>query len=242
MLSFFVRFPPKGDEDVLEPQVVKNHVSHFRPEWEPITCSGREPPLHLLHVELTKLKHSLEETGNNLYLLEAFRICVKEKIYPPLWVLNALSNRFDHYMKSSDSSLDNSFGFSRVGQGKGRTPTAFEKDSKRHRDRLLCLMCFKLEALGLTPPECYRAMSSLLARLPEGAGVEVGRPKVDVLRHMELTNVAIKNAVEAAEEEWKEERLLALQGGEELSEAERNEVLSNFYNSELPKSMQRVGK
>lgn len=170
MLSFFVRFPPSGDEDVLKPQVIGSSGSLLLPPWEPITCSGREPQLHLLHVELRKLRHSFQETGNNVYLLEAFRVSVKEKIYPPLWVLDALYGRLDHYMQSKEKSLDKSFGFVRHGQGKGRARTVFEKDAQRHRDRLLCLMCFKLEAVGLTRTEACNAMSSVLARLPVGGG------------------------------------------------------------------------
>lgn len=226
--SFYVKFPPHGD-------------AHFRRpkdgEWEPCTY-GVEPEYAYADKLLRDLASSWDTTSNPLYLLEAFSVSTSANLFPPLWVLRGLSERFQvAFAKGMPISLDRAFGLSAKGLGKGGFVSAKERDALRNRDRLLCIAVFKLEAAGLTRGEACRALSHLLARLPDGGFFQVGS-RSDVLRRTDIGGRGIEKAVSAAEPEWSGERDEALNAGAtEWTADDKNQMLAAFYPSELPKRL-----
>lgn len=228
--TFYVRFPPHGD-------------THFRTpseaEWKPCTI-GIEPEYAHACRQLEALGSSRDGTSppNELYLLEAFRIATSVNLYPPLWVLKGLNERFKSaFAKGMPISLDRAFGLSGKSLGKGRFVSAKERDALRNRDRSLCMAVFKLEAAGLSRREACKALSHLLARLPDGAFVQVGSGS-DVLRRLDIGDRGIEKAVRAAESEWSGERDAALNSGATAwTAADKKQILAVFYPSELPKRL-----
>lgn len=226
-MSFFVKHPPEGDE-------------HYRlpprsPLWDPYT-RGIEPEYGRTEQDLEACKSSWDETGNALYALEAFRVATSAGLYPPLWVINLLAERFSRAILS-DQSLDRAFGFSGKGRGRGRWIDPVTEDRLRARDRALCLMIFKLEGAGLSRPAACKALASRLARLRDGerlgAGPEYSTPP------MTLSYKAIGNAVAAAEGMLAAEKAATAEASSRWTDAEKRALLSLFYPSELPAKIVR---
>ena len=206
---------------------------HHEPaEWEPCTY-GIEPQYANARREIDRCENTFDETGNPVYALEAFRLATAAKLYPPLWVIEFLDKRFSHAF-ANGYSLDRAFGFTQTGLGKGKATDPQTSDRLRARNRLLCLVVFKLEGAGLSRPSACKALSSLLARIPEGTRLHFGGHKNEDLSHMEITGKGIQKAVEEAEEIWSGEREETADAGKSWTAQEKRELLAIFYPSELP--------
>lgn len=216
-----MRQPPKGDDGYGIPRIPQ--------EWKPAS-HGIEPEFAGLSRRLMTLRNDFEQTGNYLYVFEAYRITVEKKLYPPIWVLDSLMNRFEAFIAGQGKSgLDEVF-FNRA-QGQS---SPWADDVLRSRDFKLCRVVMKLESLGLTRPQACRALSALLARIPDGSGLEVGRMR-ETLGRLNLTGKAIENAAARVEAELGHLPIMMRNRG--WSEEERRENLSVFYKSELPKKL-----
>lgn len=224
--TFYVKFPPNGDATYHPPG---------NDAWALYTY-GTEAEYAAARLTLDALAANWDATGNPLYLLEAYRVAVQARLYPPLWVLNALLSRFNTaFKKGTKASLDTAFGLSGKGLGKGRFTTAQQQDATRNRDRILCLAVFKLQGAGLTRWEACKALSSKLGRMAYSETIQVGS-RENVLRRMDVTTQGLKNIVAAAESYWAGERDAAIDAGKnEWTDAEKRKMLSIFDPSELPK-------
>ena len=233
-MSFFIKYPPAGDEDACRPTVNGTHdgVMFRGDNWEPCTY-GIEPEYAYARKEIRNCKSNFEESGNPLYVFEALRLATEVKLYPPLWVLDFLNSRIAHAV-TNRQSLDQAFGLTRAGLGKGRRTDVYKDDRLRARNRIFCLMVFKLEGVGLTRPQACKALSSLLARIPNGHKLRVGGDKRFSLSGLEITGKGIQKAVDESEEYWSGEKANTEDAAKSWTENEKQGLLSIFYPSELP--------
>lgn len=178
-----------------------------------------------------KLRSSFEETHNFLYVPEGYRLTTEKKLYPQLWVIELLQNRFETYLKANgQKNLDEVFGFSR---GRGET-TPWEEDALRARNLKLAPLVMKLESMGLTRTQASNAISSLLSRLTDGQVAVIGRLSQNLSR-MDLSGKAIKRAVDNVAEELYHIPIMFRNRG--WTDDERRQSLSAFFRSELPKKI-----
>jgi hypothetical protein len=222
MVTFFVPYPPNGDED-LPPRIeASGPIRERSPIWNP--CSfGIEPEYSYAVRSMETCEHNFIETSNPLYALEAFRLATSAKLYPPLWVLEFLGARFNHAF-SENVSLDRAFGFSRDGLGSGKWTSPKEADHLAARNHSLCLYVFKLEAAGLSRNAACEALASLHV---DAAGEEV------------LSGSAIRKAVAETENLYAEEKRISYEAGESWSIDDKRQLLSPFDPEVLPKKIRR---
>lgn len=233
--SFFVKHPPNGDTHSRAPKIscqYSDDGSHIPAEWTPTTY-GIEPEYAGTSRELAGLHAQWEQTSNPLCLLEAFRISTNAKLYPPLWCIHGLQDRFNaaHGNKKLRLSLDRAFGLSGKGFGKGAFIPSDERGALRARNRLLCMGVFKLEACGLSRLAACKALSSLLNRLRDGEAIQVFR-KGDLLRRMDITAHGIKKAIATLEDEFSGER----EAAKDMTSEDKQATISQFRSNELPRN------
>ncbi len=221
MSIFYVNHPPGGDEQ----RVPKS--------WQPATY-GIEERFAGLDKIMRELKYNWDTTGNSLMLIEAFRVAAGYGVYPPLWVIQGLSERFAVAFSDKESpSLDRAFGLTGKGLGKGRFVPATDRAALHARNRMFCLLVFKLEACGLTRTQAGDALSDLLARMGESEVVALPGEK-HRLRQMHISGAGILKAVREAESAYAAEREIILRESASITEADRERVLSGFLSYELP--------
>jgi hypothetical protein len=144
-----------------------------------------------------------------------------------------MDKRFSHAM-TNKITLDRAFGFSTKGLGKGKSTKPKTRDKLRVRNRLLCLSVFKLEGAGLSRPAACKALSSFLARLPNGASISPLDPWRGALYQLDMTGKGIEKAVVESEESLIELREEIAQAAKSWTDSEKTQMLSIFYPSELP--------
>lgn len=234
-MTFYVKYPPQGDAHFRQPRVEAWHwddAHHDLAEWEPCTY-GIEPEYHAAARGIQNCESTFDETGNPLYALEAFRLATSVKLYPPLWVIEFMDQRFKHAM-TNKVSLDRAFGFTKTGLGKGKSTDPKSMDKLRARNRLLCMVIFKLEGAGLSRSAACKALGSLLSRIPDGKRLNSGGRGSDSLYRMEITGKGIQKALAEAEEIWQGEQEATAEAAKSWTAAEKRELLAVFYPSELP--------
>jgi len=233
-MSFFIKYPPSGDEDSRRPTVTgTGDGAMFRgANWEPCT-NGIEPEYGIAPHAIRNCKNNFDETGNPLYAFEALRLATAVKLYPPLWVLEFLNTRIAHAV-TKRQSLDKAFGFTRAGLGKGRRTDPFEGDHLRERNRLLCMMVFKLEGAGLTRPQACKALSSLLARIPDGGKLSIDGNSRHALSRLQLTGKGMEKAIKESEGDWIDEKVMTTEAAKAWTADDKRKLLSVFYSPELP--------
>lgn len=238
-MTFFVKYPPHGDTHFLLPKIDTTtwpDGHSVPPEWMPF-ARGSEPQYYNAARQICQCKDNFEQTGNPLYALEAFRLATAAKVYPPLWVLEFIDERF-RYAMAGTASLDRAFGFNQEGLGSGRRIDLQTQDRLRARNWKLCLVVFKLEGAGLSRPQACKALASLLYRLPAQQALHFGDRK-HTLRRMNITGKGIEKAVRESEHEWAAERAEATDAAQSWSHADKRSLLSVFYKSELPRKIVR---
>lgn len=234
-MNFYIKYPPNGDNHFRRPKVTSHtwDDGHYEPaEWEPCTY-GIEPEYRATVREIRHCESTFNSTGNSLYAFEAFRLATTAKLYPPLWVIEHLNERF-MLAHTKGLSLDRVFGFSAKGLGKGKSTSPKKEDSLLARNRLLCLAIFKLEGAGLSRPAACKALSSLLARLPKNEKLCIGGAPSESLGHMDMTGKGIGNAVQESEDIWSGDRDETADAAKSWTDSEKRELLSIFYATELP--------
>lgn len=237
-MGFFVKYPPLGDEHFRPPRTADTHWpdGHIeQAEWEPCTY-GIEPEYAIASRGIDACRFQWERTGNTLYVLEAFRLANEAKLYPPLWVLRVLDERFSKAIHGN-KTLDRAFGFSAKGLGRGRRIDPRTQDRLRSRDQLLSLAIFKLEGAGLSRAAACEALASRLSRLRPGEKLFIGGNSRLALERTEMTGKGIAKAVGAVEEEVRDLREATREAAESWTEDEKRQLLSDFYPSELPDSV-----
>lgn len=235
-MSFFVKYPPEGDSHYRLPRVVPRQWDdgeHEPAEWKPCTL-GIEPEYYEAVRQIRNLESTFNDTGKPGYALEAFRIATSVKLYPPLWVIEFLDQRFKHAFYNKHS-LDRAFGFSKGGLGRGKATDPIKAAKLTARNRLLCLAIFKLEGAGLSRPAACKALSSLLARMPDGQKLAIGGDGLHAISRMDITGKGIEKAVNESEESWSENREATATAALNWTDSEKAKLLSIFYPSELPK-------
>lgn len=238
-MSFYIKYPPEGDTDIRPPRVVSCTLGdgHNEPaEWEPF-ARGMEAEFHSTVREIRICKASFDDTGNPLYALEAFRLATSVKLYPPLWVIEFIDQRFRHAL-TNELTLDRAFGFSTLGLGKGKSTDPKASDKLRVRSQNLCMAIFKLEGAGLSRPAACKALSSLLARLPDGTALAVGGDKRFAISRMDISGKGIEKAVTNSADSWPGEAEETANAAKSWTDSEKASLLSIFYPSELPTTIQ----
>ncbi|WP_218510623.1 hypothetical protein [Variovorax sp. dw_308] len=221
-MAIFVTYPPEGDD------------GHRLPgnEWKPANYgidkeyAGVERSLRMLRVEF-------EQTGNFLYVIEAFRIATAKRLYPPLWVLDSLQNGFTRYVTAAAEGMGNLDGALGLVRGRGEA-TSWRENDLRVRDFKMARLVLKMQSLGLSRPQAARALASLLDRIPDGQVIKIGRHS-ESLGRMSMTGKAIEKAVARVADELKHLPIMFRNLG--WTQEERRDQLSVFYKSELPQKI-----
>ena len=186
-MSFFVKYPPNGDKNVLTPK-----------NWEPCMYAIAEPYYNVCRF-IEQHEARFNETGNDLHVFEAFRLATSVRLYPPLWVISRLQDRLTYWHKNK-LTLDRAFGLTGEGLGKGRRTSLADAARLRIRNKVLCMLVFKLQAVGLTRPQACKALASFLARIPEGHFVSLpGDPDKTRLKRIDITGKGLEKAISESE-------------------------------------------
>ncbi len=119
-----VKHPPSSANPWLTSDSLKRLPSLYRDgavdEW------GRIP--------LDDCQINYKRTGDHLLVLEAFVLAHREKLYPPLWVLDKLNAAFEKYFSSQGSdSLEQLLHLT----GLPKQGSSFKQRAQRRRDKML---------------------------------------------------------------------------------------------------------
>lgn len=213
MMSFFIKYPPDGDDILKKPD----------PNWQPCTI-GTEPEYGRAGIHIEMCEDQFKETSNLLYAIEALRIATEAKLYPPLWVIDVINSRFQYAAKNG-FSLDRAFGFSHEGLGRGKRTSPSEAIALTKRNYGVCVSVFKLEAVGLSRSAACDALSSLWV---DGRGNEV------------LSGSAIRKIVSEVEHKYQKLKKKVEESSRSWTKEEKRMVLSNINPNVLPKKLRKL--
>jgi hypothetical protein len=97
-----------------------------------------------MYMALTTKSDVYKETGNPIYLIEAFLLAYQLGLYPPPWVLAVLAEAFQEFYDSQGrKSVETLLGLT----GRGKTPP-YKKALQRDRDEKIMMDVFRLIRLG----------------------------------------------------------------------------------------------
>ncbi len=132
--------PPEGEFSQEEIGKTLAYIAHsIRMDIEDIV-SGED----IVSLRMCKSGYVRKEKRKPIFAIEAFLIAHYAGLYPPIWALNDIAERFKKwYGRQGKTSLDRFFG---VDTYKGETPI-FKLDMIRERDESLCLTVFTLRYL-----------------------------------------------------------------------------------------------
>jgi|WetSurMetagenome_2_1015567.scaffolds.fasta_scaffold00088_50 hypothetical protein len=116
-----------------------------------------------LFLELKRARY--KKTKNPIELIESFVIAMENRIYPPIWVLDALYNAFKEYEKRRDvTTLDKILGLS--GSVSGKDGTYKKRLEGIFNDNLMADM-FKLTLLGFKLDNAAHMVAAKLKQADE---------------------------------------------------------------------------
>ncbi|MDH3973499.1 MAG: hypothetical protein OEV42_04380 [Deltaproteobacteria bacterium] len=131
-LIYFTKHPPDIE---VPPKELQGWPAHFRISRENI----ENPSDEVNH--LSQLGMAFKNTNNPIYTFEAFSVAHKKGIYPPMWVLNFMSEVISDWISlGGTKSLDELF---EINTCQGQAPL-YKKDKEERRDEMLCLDVFVL--------------------------------------------------------------------------------------------------
>lgn len=142
--SATVRFNIKKDSVFLKTRIsVQNELKKIPGQPYKLQLS---PEFH----KLRNYKNEFDDARKPSMPIKAFVEAYDAGIYPPLWVLNYVVEKFREFDKSlGEKSLDGLFGFAR---GKWK-PSFKEKFLEETRDELLCKDMYRMKVLFKMSPE-----------------------------------------------------------------------------------------
>lgn len=219
-MLFFVKYPPVGDNDAAP------KGSH----WSPYAYVLEE------HADTEKALHQLSYMydlhRNPLYALDAVSRAHRARVYPPLWALEVIVDRYQRAMKT-DGSLDRAFGLTSKGMGKGKRPNSLALHKQMVRDSAFCLVVLHLQALGMTRPAACKALSELLNRLSSKQYLQP--PGMTFrLKRMSISGRQIQNAVDGIDYQFQSEWRRLQESAKLWSLDQKRSALRFFFPNELP--------
>lgn len=236
MTSFFVKHPPGGDEGLI-PDEWKSGFGVF------FTINGLGPTEPRSAYEaIRQIEYHLkafEDHGNAWRALEVFRLCHSAGLYPPLWVLDYINDRFSKAYKEG-WTLDRAFGLSQenLGRGKGRRVSSDEEDRLLGRNRTYAKIVFKLEGTGLSRGQACAALAGRLARLKPNERLQTHHLDYALRTKDAISARRLVDVVGSVEDGLDAERQATKEGSRNWTDEEKRRFLE-IFREDLPAPVRR---
>ena len=165
-------------EDILQ-RLLANAPEEFYIRHLPATFSTHDFPDRLPNIclpwqqcgdvaaKLRSLQNEYRQTHNGIYLLSGLLIAHKNKLYPPIWVLNGLSEAFQNYWNDPSSSLDRYIGLK---PGRGQEPAYKASVRRAQHEDIATDMWLLIHRYGISIDEAADLVSLKLDDCPPKKG------------------------------------------------------------------------
>lgn len=175
-------------------------------------------------IPLDEFQLAYSRTGDPLLVLEAFVLAHREKLYPPLWVLDKLSTAFETYLSSQKSnSLEQLLDLT----GLPKQGSSFRQRAERRRNKMLA-ECIALYA-ALKPCSLQSATECVANHW--NAGIERGTYKFGY--HLDKP-ISSDSLLQRYQRRWRTQFMLdekymdQIPSVQALSRAEKEQILKTL--------------